>query len=169
MLGDAEDVDAPAGDFHDEQHVESAQPDGVEMEEVGGQQAGRLGAEERPPVRVYPTRCRPQVCGGQDAADGAGADVVSESGELALDAAVTPGWVLLCQADDELTELVVEARTTGQARVGPFLGDQASVPGHQGGGGDEAVAAQFAGQDPGQGGQECPVGPGWAGWAESPA
>jgi hypothetical protein len=37
MRGDAEDVDAPAGDLHDEQHVKSAQPDGVEMEEVGGQ------------------------------------------------------------------------------------------------------------------------------------
>ena len=34
------------------------------------------------------------------------------------------------------------------------------------GGGDEAVAAQFAGEEPGQGGQEGSVGPGWAGWAE---
>jgi hypothetical protein len=42
------------------------------------------------------------------------------------------------------------------------------VPGQQGGGGDDAVAAQFTGQEPGQGGQECPVGPGGMGWAELP-
>src|SRR3954468_18419839 len=35
--------------------------------------------------------------------------------------------------------------------------DQASVPGEECGGGDEAVAAQFAGEEPGQGGQEWPV------------
>jgi len=81
------------------------------------------------------------VCGGQDAADGAGADVVSEPGELALDAAVSPAGVFPCQLDDELTELVVDARATGPAWVGPFLGDQASVSGQEGGGGDEAVAA----------------------------
>jgi hypothetical protein len=106
------------------------------------------------------------VCGGQDAADGAGADVVSEAGELSLDAAVSPAWVLSCQADDELTEFAVDARAAGPVRVGPFLGDQASVPGQEGGGCDEPVAVQFAGQEPGQGGQECSVGPGRAGWAE---
>ena len=37
------------------------------------------------------------------------------------------------------------------------------------GGGDESAAEQFMGQEPGQGGQECPVGPGRAGWAELPA
>ena len=156
MRGDAEDVDAAAGDFHDEQDVESAQPDGVEVEEVGGQQPGRLGSEEGAPVGVYPARRRAQVCGGQDPADGAGADVVSEAGELALDAAVSPARVLPCQPDDELAELVVDAGAAGRVRVGPFLGDQASVPGQQGGGGDESVAAQFAGQEPGQGGQDVP-------------
>ena len=34
---------------------------------------------------------------------------------------------------------------------------------------DEAVAAQFAGQEPGQGGQDGSVRPGRAGWAELPA
>ena len=164
MLGDAEDVDPATRDFHDKQYVESAQPNGVEMEEVAGQQPGRLRSEEGAPVGVYPARRRPLACSGQDPADRAGADVVPESSELALDAAVSPARVLPCQPDDELAELVVDARAAWRVRVGPFLGDQASVPGQQGGGGDEAVVAQFAGQDPGQGGQECPVGPGWSGW-----
>ena len=41
-----------------------------------------------------------------------------------------------------------------------------AVPGQESGGGDEAAAAQFAGEEPGQCGQEGSVGPGWAGWAE---
>ena len=113
-----------------------------------------------------PRGAGPRRVGGQDAADGAGADVVSEPGELALDAAVSPARVLPCKADDELAQFAVDARAARPVRVGPFLGDQASVPGQEGGGGDEAVAAQFAGEQPGQGGQEGSVGPGWAGWAE---
>jgi hypothetical protein len=134
VRGDAEDVDAATGDFHDEQDVEAAQRDGVEVEEVGGQQSGRLGSQEGAPVGVAPGRRRVQACGGQDPADGAGADAVSESGELSVVAAVSPARVLPCQPDDELAELVVDARTTWRVRVGPFLGDQASVPGQQGGG-----------------------------------
>ena len=130
------------------------------MEEVGGQQPGRLGSEEGAPLGVYPAGRWARVRGGQDAADGVGVDVVSEPGELALDAAVSPARVLPCQADDELAQLAVDARAARPVRVGPFLGDQASVPGKEGCGGDEAVAAQLAGQEPGQGGQECPVGPG---------
>jgi hypothetical protein len=37
-------VDPPGGDFHDEQDVEPAQGDRVEVEEIGGRQSGRLGA-----------------------------------------------------------------------------------------------------------------------------
>jgi hypothetical protein len=143
--GDAEDVDAPGGDLHDEQDVKAAQPDGVEVEEVGGQQPGCLGSQECAPLGVYPARRRAQACRGQDAADGAGADVVSESGEFALDAAVSPARVLPRQPDDELTQLAADAGAARPVRVGPFLGDQASVPGQEGGGGDEAVAAQLGG------------------------
>ena len=104
-----------------------------------------------------------------DAADGAGADAVSQSGELTLDAAMSPARVLACQSDDELAELAVDPRAARSIRVGPFLGDQTSVPGQKRGRCDEAVAAQLAGQEPGQGGQECPVGPGRVSWAELPA
>jgi hypothetical protein len=90
----------------------------------------------------------------------------SETGELALDAAVPPARVLPYKAEDELAEFAVDARAATPARVGPFLSDQAPVPGQESSGGDEAVAAQFAGEEPGQGGQEGSVGSGWAGWAE---
>jgi hypothetical protein len=133
VLGDAENVDPAIRDFHDEHDVEAAQPDGVKMEEVGGQQPGRMCFEEGAPLGVCPARHGPQACGGQDPADRAGADVVSETGELALDAAVSPAQVLARQADDKLAELLVDAGATRPVRVGPFLGDQASVPGQQDG------------------------------------
>jgi hypothetical protein len=46
-------------------------------------------------------------------------------------------------------------RRPGGLRIGPFLGDQALVPGQESGGGDESVATQLAGQEPGQGGQSA--------------
>jgi hypothetical protein len=61
------------------------------------------------------------MSGGQDAADGAGSDVVSESGELALDAAVSAARVVPGQPDDELAQLGTNAWATGRARIGPFL------------------------------------------------
>jgi hypothetical protein len=37
MFTDAEDVHVPGGHFHDEQHVEAAEKDRVNVEEVAGQ------------------------------------------------------------------------------------------------------------------------------------
>jgi hypothetical protein len=44
MGGHTEDVHSPGADLHHERDVEQTQADGVQVEEVGGQQAGRLGA-----------------------------------------------------------------------------------------------------------------------------
>jgi hypothetical protein len=52
VAGCAEDVDAATADLHDEQDVEPAQGDGVEVEEVGGQQSAGLGATEGAPGGV---------------------------------------------------------------------------------------------------------------------
>jgi hypothetical protein len=110
---------------------------------------GIFGDQSLRDPRHRRVRRRAQVCGGQDAADGASADVVTEAGELALDAAVSPARVLPCQPDDELTELAVDGRTSRPARVGPLLGEQAAVPGQEGGGCDESMPAQLVGQEPG--------------------
>jgi hypothetical protein len=52
MRGDAEDVDSAGVNLHHEQHVESVQSDGVEVEEVRGQQSYCLGAREGAPTGV---------------------------------------------------------------------------------------------------------------------
>ena len=52
--GDAGDVHVAGGHFHDEQHVQAAEEDRVDVEEVAGQQPVRLSAEECPPGGVLP-------------------------------------------------------------------------------------------------------------------
>jgi hypothetical protein len=69
MSSDAEDVDSSGAYFHDEQHIESAQGDGVNSEEVGGQQPGGLSAEEGSPAGVYSAWCGAEAGGGQDPAE----------------------------------------------------------------------------------------------------
>src|SRR5439155_20662168 len=48
------DVDSPGGELEEEQHVERLQGDGLDREEVAGQDACRLGAEELVPRRSVP-------------------------------------------------------------------------------------------------------------------
>jgi hypothetical protein len=67
-------------DLHHEQDAEPAQADGVEVEEIGGQQATRLGAQEGTPVGVGLSGCGADAVGGEDAADGARTDVVAKPG-----------------------------------------------------------------------------------------
>ncbi|MER6145881.1 hypothetical protein ABT174_38715 [Streptomyces sparsogenes] len=46
---DAQDMDAPGGDLHDEEDIETLEEDGLHMHEVTGKQRVGLGAEERAP------------------------------------------------------------------------------------------------------------------------
>jgi hypothetical protein len=90
VSGYPEEVHPAGADLHDEQNVKAAQGEGVEGEEVRGQQAGGLRVQEGPPPGVGPPWCWAEPSGGQDPPDGAGTDAVAESGEFALDAAVAP-------------------------------------------------------------------------------
>lgn len=45
----AEDVQPPGGDLDQEQHVDAGQPDGLDVQEVAGQDAFGLGGEELSP------------------------------------------------------------------------------------------------------------------------
>jgi hypothetical protein len=89
MCGDAEDVDSSGMDLHYEQDVEAAEADGVEVEEIGSQQAGCVGAQEGTPVGVGLSGCGPDAGGGEDGADGARTDVVAKPGEFSLNAAIS--------------------------------------------------------------------------------
>jgi hypothetical protein len=57
-----------------------------------------LSAQEGSPAGVCSPWCRTYTGGGEDPADSACAQAVSEPDELALDAAVAPGRILMCQS-----------------------------------------------------------------------
>jgi hypothetical protein len=78
---------------------------------------------------VWLAWCGAEVGGGEDSAEGACAQVMSESGEFAVDALVSPGRILLCQTHHEVRDLIIDRWAVGPVWVGPFFRDQAVVPG----------------------------------------
>ena len=69
----------PGRYLHDEQHVQAAEQDSVDMEEIAGQHPVRLSAEERPPGGAVAVGRWP-ACGAEDPPDGGRAEVVAEPG-----------------------------------------------------------------------------------------
>src|SRR5512133_3121928 len=67
-----------------EQHIQPSQPDGVDGEEVAGEDAGRLLAQERPPGRGRRSRRRVQPVAAQRGADRGCRDPDAEPEQLAL-------------------------------------------------------------------------------------
>ena len=84
---------------------------------------------------------------------------MSEPEEFALEAAVAPRRVLVCQAQDQVAEFVTDWWAARLVGIGPFSGDQAAVPGQQRRRGDDAMPTQVAGEQAGQSGQNCPLRP----------
>ncbi|MDW6057365.1 hypothetical protein SAZ11_03905 [Streptomyces sp. FXJ1.4098] len=95
MGGDAEDMDGAGAHLHDEQRVELLQADGVDMEEIGGEQAVGLGFEEGGPLaaRRLAARGGTETGGTQYPPDGGGADFVPEAAQFAVHAAEPPSGV----------------------------------------------------------------------------
>jgi len=87
VRGHAENVQVAAADFDDEQAVQALEGNcAVDVEEVGGEHRRCLGMQKRPPGRVgAPFRCRWDLQGLEDPADGGCANLVAELEELALD------------------------------------------------------------------------------------
>jgi hypothetical protein len=128
MGGHTQDVDPSGMDLHHEQDVEPAQADGVEVEEIGGQQASRLGAKEGTPVGVRSSGCGADAGGCEDAADGARTDVVAKPGEFALDAAMSPARVFPRRPDDQRPKFIINRRPSRPVRVRPLPCDQTTMP-----------------------------------------
>jgi hypothetical protein len=127
--GDAEDVDSAGGVFDNEERVEPLQRDGVEVEQVAGQDRLGLCAEELRPGRSGPSRCGIEPGGAKDLPDGRGADPVAESGEFAVDAAIPPGRVLGGQPQDQRADAGGDGGSArAGVRGGPPASDEVSVP-----------------------------------------
>jgi hypothetical protein len=100
--GDAEDVHAAGGVLDDEEDIHPAQGDGVEMQQVAGEDGVRLCPQELSPRGPGSTAGRRVNAGAaKDLPDSGGADLVAEAGEFAVDPSVAPGGVLGGQAHDQ--------------------------------------------------------------------
>jgi hypothetical protein len=134
MGGDAEDVDGAGAYLYDEQRVEALQADGVEMEEIGGEQAAGLGLEKVGPlaVRRLAARRGAETGGTQPPPDGGGADFVPEAAQFTVYAPESPSGVLDAEPGDQVADLLRQGPAPGRGWLRPLLLHQALVPGQQG-------------------------------------
>ena len=93
MCGDTGEVDLTGGQFNEEQDVDPFQYDGVDGEEVTGQDCVRLRGQELLPGGSGPAGRRVDPGLVQDLPDRAGRDLIAQAGQLALGAAMPVGLV----------------------------------------------------------------------------
>jgi hypothetical protein len=85
---------------------------------------------------------------------------VDAAAQFALDSGVAPCGVLVGEAQDEGGEFPGDRWASGPGGfLFPFPPEQSAVPGHEGAGGDETVAAQSAREVAGEGGEHGAVRP----------
>ena len=134
MRGDTGDVEAAGAVFEEHQGVETPQSDGVDVQEVAGDDAVCLSGKEFSPGRTVAARCGVDAGCAQNVPDGGCGDGVAEPGEFAVDPAVSPSAVLGGKPHDELADrgrCRWSARCRAPGRVVPFPSDKFAVPGQQ--------------------------------------
>src|ERR1035441_5171565 len=142
-------------DLDDEQHVVAPHDDRVDVEEVRGHNAFRLGREELGPGRAHSARGWWEDVASQGRNDTRLRHGDAELLQLADDAEITPPGVLPSQAANQLHGLFGKTRTTWSAvRVGPALLDQRAVPAQDRLGRDEERSPVFSRNKTGQEGDE---------------
>ena len=99
--GDAGEVDPAAVHPDEEQDVESAQRDGVDTEEVGGDQHMGLACDELAAGWPGAVRGGLASCVAQDPPHRGGSAAVPESSQFSVDAPVPPVWVLGIETQHE--------------------------------------------------------------------
>ncbi len=128
--GDPGEVNASGVDLDEEQHMETAQRDGIDAEEVGRDQGVGLAGDELAPRRSG------AIGGGltsgvaEDLPDSGSGDAVPETAHLSMDTSIAPVRVLGVEAQDEAAELGGRgwASGSGLGWLGPVPGDEAAVP-----------------------------------------
>ena len=127
--------------------------------QVTRHQSLRLCSEELRPGRSRPSRRWVDAVTLQDRPHARGGDDDAHGGELAVDAAVAPLWILLRQPEDKRRGSLRDGRPTGPGvRVGPALGDKVPVPAQQGLWLNEEAPEPLAGEQSCESGQNGPVG-----------
>ena len=150
----------------DEQHIEPAKEDGIDVEEVHCSDRLGLGGQELLPAGGCTARCRVDSGFLEDLPDGGGRDLVSEAGQFAADPPVASGRVVAGHLQHKQADRRASTGPSGLPMpVGPVAPDQLGVPAQERAGSDDQgqLAAARGGQPPGEGGHDRPVGPMTAG------
>src|SRR3954470_20045238 len=113
MRGDTEDVHPAAGVLDDEEPGQPVQGDGVEVEQVAGEDRVGLGPQELGPGWSGSPGRGVDAGVVQDGPDGGGADLVAEADEFAVEASVSPGGVFGGQTDDQGAQAGGDGWSTG--------------------------------------------------------
>jgi hypothetical protein len=148
--------------LHHQEGVQPLESDRVDVEQVSGEQSVGLSLEECGPLatRGMTSRSGAQASGAQDAEDGRGADPVPEAAQFAVHSSEAPAWVLGAETHDQLAQFLWNGGSPRGRRLRPFLLDKPLVPGKECAWGDDPVAAQHTGEQPGEGGEQGAVRPG---------
>jgi len=154
-------VDAAGVEFDDEQNVEPAHQDGVEVGEVARQHRLGLRGAELAPARACPPRTGADAGGLQDVPHRGRADLDANAGELAVYAPVSPARVLPGEAQHQSLDRGRGRWPAGPAarrRIGPLPPDDPAMPAQQRGRGEDPVIEQVTREQPAQCRQHDAVG-----------
>ncbi len=155
--GDPGEDHLPGVHLDEEQDVVAAQERGVHGEEVARDRG--LGVQELSPGHVGAVRRRVDAFVGEDLPDGCLGDLVAETGEFALYAAVPPGRVLRGESHDQLAQFD-GGRWSSRASswcLGPVVGDAFAVPAKQRFGCHDPALPPCSGKGRGDGVEQGPV------------
>jgi hypothetical protein len=154
MRGATAQVDAPAANFQEEEHVKLLEPYRLHRKEVNGQDLLGVLTNEVAPADAGTLGSRADSVPPEDVANGEMRTGIAQLDQLALNASVAPPWVLASQAQNQLPNLRCQPRPTEPspaARVqGPLPTDKLAVPTEQRLGSDEERAPGWPGQPPAQ-------------------
>jgi hypothetical protein len=123
-------VDAAVADLDEEEGIELGQPDGVDDEEVDGEEVVGMLADKLAPRGVAAARSGREVVAAEQASDREVGAAPAKLEQFALDPAIAPARVLASQAEDQLIQLASEcgpsARAGAEGR--PLASDELAVP-----------------------------------------
>src|SRR5262249_44539554 len=114
-----------------EQDIDGPQEQGLQSEEVAGQDWLTVVAQEGPPVATSTAGGgRWHAVGLEHGTDGRACDPVAQLVQLSPDAAVAPPPILRCQAQEEVPKVGADGRPARATWVveGPFPAHQCAVP-----------------------------------------
>jgi hypothetical protein len=125
-------VDAPVFEFDEEEHVEAAEGDRFDGEEVAGEHARGLPANERRPARSSAARRGLEPSGGKETPDRARREAKVELDQFTGNPLVAPARVLARELQHQFAQLMVRRWTAGLApHIRPSPAHQLPMPTQQ--------------------------------------